>query len=176
MNMRFKGTAATLPGIGIAVLPKAVCPVCSPAYAAILSSLGLPFLATATYLFPLTVMFVGVAFGSLYFRAARRRGLAPFCLGALAAASLLAGKFWIDSTAAVFIGMALLIAASIWNAVPKQSVCPACEAGPFQMRSPTHHGNSYAHDRGLQRGLCDVQGNHRSREEGCGSERGGPRS
>jgi hypothetical protein len=132
MNVRFKGTAGTLPGIGIAVLPKAVCPMCSPAYAAVLSSLGLPFLATATYLFLMTVTFVGVALGALYFRAARRRGLGPFWLGALAAASLVAGKFWIDSTAAVFIGIALLIAASIWNAIPKRSVCPACEAGSFQ--------------------------------------------
>ncbi len=129
MNGRLRNTAATVPGVGAAFLPKVVCPMCSPAYTALLSADGLPFLATARYLLPITLSFVTIAVGSLYVGAATRRGLAPFWLGIVGAAGLVSGKFWLGSTLAIFLGIALLIAASIWNAIPKRSSCPACEAG-----------------------------------------------
>ena len=129
MNTRFKNEAATLPGVALAFLPKVVCPMCSPAYAALLSSVGLPFVATARYVFPLTLTFMTVAVGSLYFGAATRRGLWPFWVGVGAAASVVGGKFWLDSILAIYFGVALLIATSIWNAMPKRNICPACEAG-----------------------------------------------
>jgi len=132
MNTRYRHTTTTVPGVIVAFVPKAVCPICSPAYTAVLSSLGLPFLATATYLFPITTLLLSLAVGSLYFRAARRRGRGPFWLGVVAATALLSGKFWIDSVATMHAGVALLIAASVWNAIPKRSPCPACEAGVAQ--------------------------------------------
>lgn len=129
MNGRLKHATASLPGVGVAFLPKVVCPLCSPAYAALLSSVGLPFLATARYLLPLTFGFMTIAVGALYYRAETRRGFGPFWIGAVGAASVLAGKFWLDSVASIYIGVVLLIAASIWNAMPKRITCPACEAG-----------------------------------------------
>src|SRR5712692_7940119 len=95
---------ATLPGIGVSLLPKAVCPICSPAYAALLSSLGLGFLAT-TYLLPVTVGFLPVALVALVFRASSRRGFGPFGIGLVATAWVLVGKFWLDSTAASYVGV-----------------------------------------------------------------------
>jgi mercuric ion transport protein len=111
----------------VAFLPKVVCPMCSPAYTALLSSVGLPFLATAQYVLPLTLAFMTVAVGSIYFRAESRRGLGPFWIGVLGAASILSGKLWLDSVPSIYFGAALLIGASIWNAVPKRKTCPACE-------------------------------------------------
>jgi len=132
MNRRYRHTTTSLPGVVVAFVPKAVCPICSPAYTAVLSSLGLPFLATATYLLPITTLLLSLAVGSLYFGAARRRGRGPFWLGMIAAAALLSGKFWIDSVVTVHAGVAVLIAASVWNAIPKRSRCPACEAAVVQ--------------------------------------------
>ena len=129
MNTRLKDMAATLPGVGVALVPKVVCPLCSPAYTALLSAVGLPFLATSRYLLPLTLVFVTMAVGSLYFGAASRPDLRPFWVGVVGAASVVGGKFWFDSVFTIYLGVALLIAASIWSAMPKRRICPACEAG-----------------------------------------------
>jgi mercuric ion transport protein len=128
MNPRLKNAAATLPGVGVAFLPKVVCPMCSPAYTALLSSVGLPFLATDRYVLPLTLTFMTIAIGSLYVGAAARRGLGPFRLGLVAAASIAGGKFWFDSLPAIYFGVALLVAAAVWNAIPNRNTCPACKA------------------------------------------------
>src|SRR3954462_8565336 len=44
MNTTVKQAAAALPGIGFSLLPKMLCPACWPAYAGIVSALGLGFL------------------------------------------------------------------------------------------------------------------------------------
>lgn len=48
------------PAVGVSLLPKFVCPVCSPAYAALLSSLGLGFLISTRYLLPVTLVFLSL--------------------------------------------------------------------------------------------------------------------
>ena len=48
----WRSSLATLPGIGLAFLPKIACPACWPAYAGLLSSLGLGFLLDVRWLFP----------------------------------------------------------------------------------------------------------------------------
>lgn len=133
--MTWRETIAMLPGVGVSLLPKAVCPMCSPAYAALLSSVGLGFLGSTTYLLPATVTLLALAVGSLFFRASSRQGLGPFGIGVVAAACVLVGKFWLDSPATSYIGVGVMIIVSIWNAVPKPTApnfCPEClptEAG-----------------------------------------------
>lgn len=61
------------PAVGVSLLPKFVCPLCSPAYAALLSSLSLGFLVSTTYLLPLTFVFLSLAIGALGYRASSRR-------------------------------------------------------------------------------------------------------
>jgi mercuric ion transport protein len=115
-----------MPAVAVSLLPKAVCPICSPAYAALLSSLGLGFLATA-YLLPVTVGFLVVALVALGFRAGSRHGLGPFTVGLIATACVLSGKFWFSSDSTTYVGIGLLVVASVCNAIPKRrSVCPAC--------------------------------------------------
>jgi hypothetical protein len=44
----WKRSVAMLPGIGVSLLPKLICPMCWPAYAGIVSALGLGFLISTT--------------------------------------------------------------------------------------------------------------------------------
>ena len=111
----WKRSLAVLPGIGVSLLPKLACPLCWPAYAGLASALGLGFLISAKYLLPLTIAFLAIAAVVLGFRASRRRGYGPFWLGLVAAAVILTDKFYFDAAPAVYTGVGLLIAASVWN-------------------------------------------------------------
>lgn len=126
----WRRTAAMLPGIGLALLPKLTCPACWPAYAGILSSMGVGFVNYSPYLLPLTALFLILAVASLGFQAKRRRGYGPFIMGTVAALILLIGKFLFASDAALYGGIALLTAASLWNSWPLRKEgrgsCPAC--------------------------------------------------
>ena len=116
----------TAPAVVASLLPKAICPICSPAYTAVLSSVGLGFIAT-TYLLPVTIGFLAVALATLGFRASKRRGLGPFTIGLGAAACVLSGKFWLGNNSTTYVGVVLLVVASAWNAIPKRpALCHAC--------------------------------------------------
>src|SRR5437016_11219090 len=85
------------PGIGVALLPKLACPLCWPAYAGVLSSLGLGFLISATYLLPITIAFLILTLTAFVFRAKQRRGYFPFGLGLIGSAATVIGKFSLGS-------------------------------------------------------------------------------
>lgn len=95
-----------------------MCPACWPAYAGLLSAVGLGFLISTKYLLVLTIAFLLITSFALGFRASRRRGYGPFYLGLLAAAVILSGKFYFDAEAATYAGVGLLVAASVWNSWP----------------------------------------------------------
>lgn len=124
----WRGVLATVPGVGAAVLPVGMCPACWPAYASIVSSLGLGFLLQTAYLFPLTVVFLGLALLALGYRASKRRGFWPLAVGFTGSAMILVFKFVVIYNPLAYGGLALLIAASIWNSWPirPKSNCPAC--------------------------------------------------
>ncbi len=61
-----------LPAIGAALVPSLTCPACWPGYAAVLSALGLGFIPTVPYLWPLKVGLVVVALAALAFRTENR--------------------------------------------------------------------------------------------------------
>jgi hypothetical protein len=129
----WKDTALAVPGVGVSMLPKVICPVCAPAYTAVLSSLGLGFLVSTAYLLPVTVILLALTVGALAFRALSRRGLRPFWVGVIAASSVVAGKFWLDSAVVTYAGTGLLVFASIWNAVPRRPNICSClpaDVGP----------------------------------------------
>jgi len=77
MSRVWKQGLLSLPGIGLSALPKLACPACWPAYAGLLSSLGLGFLISTAYLLPLTAVFLALAPAALAFRAKSRGGLGP---------------------------------------------------------------------------------------------------
>jgi hypothetical protein len=134
MERTWKQNLLAVPGIGLSLLPKIACPACWPAYAGLLSSLGLGFLVpNARYLLPMTAAFLVLAVGMLAFRARRRHGYVPLALGILAASLILLGKFSLASNPVLYAGLGLLILASVWNSWPITSHCicaPAAEEFP----------------------------------------------
>jgi|GEM_PF-172703 len=128
----WRSSLAVLPGIGASLLPVGVCPACWPAYAGLLSSLGLGFLLESAYLLPVIALFLVMAVATLAYKARTRRGYKPFILGLVASSIVLVGKFILGSEIAMYGGIAVLITASLWNAWPRKKVgtgkgtCPAC--------------------------------------------------
>jgi len=127
----WRSSVASLPAIGAAALPKLTCPACWPVYSGLLSSIGVSFVNYTPYLFPLTATFLLLSLIALGWKAPQRRGYGPLWLGLAASAGLLAGKFVFDSDTAMYAGMAVLVATSIWNAWPRDQCetaenCPAC--------------------------------------------------
>jgi hypothetical protein len=127
-NRGLRSWLAILPAIGVAMLPKLACPACWPAYAGLLSSIGLGFLTQTAYLLPLTVAFLVLAVGALGISARNRHEFGPFVTGLVAALIVIVGKFQFESDPAMYGGIALLIGASVWNTWPKQNKTPSCPA------------------------------------------------
>ena len=129
-GFRWQLNGPMLPAVGVAFLPKLACPACWPAYAGLLSSLGIGFFDYRPYLLPLTTVFVLIAVAALVCRAKQRRGYKPFLLGMVAGIVLLVGKFHYDNDAAMYTGLALLVLASLWNTwskiQPAGARCTAC--------------------------------------------------
>ena len=118
----WKHTLLMVPAVGASLLPKLICPMCWPAYAGIVSSLGLGFLIGTAYLLPVTAAFLVVSTGALAFRARQRHGYVPFWMGSVAAMVVLVGKFRFDSVVATYAGIMLLVAVSIWNIWPRRVI------------------------------------------------------
>src|SRR5260370_21550452 len=122
-----KRTVGTLPGIGVSLLPKLMCPACWPAYAGIVSALGLGFLISAKYLLSLTVAFLAISSLALGFRASRRHGYGPFWMGVAAAAVILTRKLYFDAARATSAGTCLPVITSIWHSWPRRALTtPYC--------------------------------------------------
>jgi len=109
----------------IAFLTRLLCPACWPAYAGLLSSMGLGFLLKTVWLLPLTMITLVFVIGSLAFRATERRGYGPFFLGLLGSSTLFVGQFIFSLGTAMSEwgidgGAVLLVAASVWNGWPRK--------------------------------------------------------
>ncbi len=111
---------ATLPSILVALLPKLTCPVCWPAYTAILSAVGVNFVNYTPVLLPVLVILLLVALFSLAYHARQRRGFGPFWLGFIASLIILVGKFLLEIDSTIYLGSGLLVVASLWNIWPRK--------------------------------------------------------
>lgn len=125
-----KLNGAMIPAFGVALLPKLTCPACWPLYAGLLSSMGLGFIDYTPYLLPFTFVFLIIVIFALGYRARYRRGYRPLLMGLLAAGVLFAGKFYYESDAAMYVGLSMLVLASLWNSWPQSKAahesCPSC--------------------------------------------------
>lgn len=130
-SLKSGGLLAAIPAVAIAVLPKLTCAACWPAYAAIMSSLGVGFFNYTDYLLPIMVVAVAVSLGLMFYKNKVRRGLTPFYLGLVGSLLMLVGKFSLGMDWVSYVGAAVLVGASIWNSIPVKSKtgvdCPACE-------------------------------------------------
>lgn len=126
----WKQNALTIPGIGVALLPKLICPLCWPLYAGIVSCVGLGFLVGTAYLLPITSAFLILTLAVLWFNAKQRQGYGPSIAGVVASATILVGKFLSESNSIMYTGVGILVVASAWNGWPRRSkvaVCPSCD-------------------------------------------------
>jgi len=141
MMRTWKQSALTIPGVGVALLPKLICPLCWPLYAGIVSSAGLGFLIGTTYLLPITAAFLILTLAVLGFRAKQRRGYGPLVAGVFASAAVVTGKFFLESSPIMYVGVGVLVVASVWNAWPRRAsraVCPSCAPHPIAQASGVH--------------------------------------
>ena len=116
-----------IPGVLVSMLPLLACSW--PAYAALISSLGLGFLGSSNYLLPLTGTLLGVAVVALGLQI-KTAGYGPFVLGLVSVAAILPGKFAMGSNLMTYGGVALLVIASAWSLVPRRAAgsasCSTC--------------------------------------------------
>jgi mercuric ion transport protein len=132
MSRTWKKGLLALPSVSVSMLPKLACPACWPAYAGLLTSVGLGFLISSVYLLPLTAAFLLLALGAMAFRATKRHGYGPFLIGLAAAIGVLLGKFMWESSSTMYGAVGLLVIASLWNTWPhrhtfsKATTCPEC--------------------------------------------------
>ena len=126
---RWQASVASFPAIGTALLPKLTCPLCWPAYVALLSALGLEFFDYTPYLLPLTFMFLAVALGALAMHARRSGQRAALIIGVAGAAIVLLGKFAFELDWLTTAGIGLLVIAilmSMRRGTLQAAPCPAC--------------------------------------------------
>lgn len=129
---RYAGLSA-LPAAAAGALPASFCPACYPALAGFVGSLGLGASADRI-IAPLTIALLLIALAGLGFQASRNRNYWPLAAGAAGAAAMYAGQFVLALPAVKIGGIALLVAASFWNVIPKLRKrtghdCPACAGG-----------------------------------------------
>lgn len=135
---RWGAVVASLPAAGVAIMPKLACPLCFPAYAALLGALGLEFMNYTPYLLPLTAAFLVVAVSVLALQSRRRGNVHSLLLGITASALVLIGKFHFESDWMTIGGIALLVAAVLFGSRMKSSstaACPACAPGGSEQQA-----------------------------------------
>ena len=126
---RWRTLAGSFPAVGVALLPKLTCPLCFPAYAAILGAIGVDFINYTPYLLPLTATFLVIAIAVLARQSRRTGNIAPLMLGIAAAVLVLAGKFYAESDWIANGGIVLLVAAVFFSSRANSmsdKACPAC--------------------------------------------------
>ena len=114
-----KSSFLGLPASGLAALP--LCPACYPAYAGVLSALGLTGLESIRTQTIFTFVALAIALAALAYRASSRRGYRPLLLGVAGSLVALGGKLGIGYDLVTYVGVTVLFAASVWNVWPRKT-------------------------------------------------------
>lgn len=115
---------AVLSGL-VALLPAIFCPACWGAYAALLSSLGVGFFNYTPFLLPVMMLLLLLNLVFLCLEARRKKRYSALTLGGVATVTIIVAKFVLELQWLLYVGVAGLIFASIWNLtfVKRQRVC-----------------------------------------------------
>lgn len=106
---------SALTTILIAAMPK--CPLC---WMALMSALGVSSTINSNWLQPLAGALLCLSISVLLVRVRHRRGYGPFWLGLVAAGAIYLSKFRLHYDSGVYLSGATLLAAAIWNALPRR--------------------------------------------------------
>lgn len=125
---------AVAPGIGLALLPKLVCPFCWPLYTSVLASVGVSFINYTPYLCPLTAAFLAAALLAIGVLTPAGRRVFALATGLLATLAILTGKFHLHNDWLVYGGILLLAASAAyciaWNRRIGSRACAHCNDEP----------------------------------------------
>jgi len=106
---------AMMPGALLPLLPNVTCPACVAAYGGVLSAVGLGFLLTERVLAPLIVLFLGVGIASVAWSTRSHRRAGPLIATLIGSAAVIMGRVVGHVHSVLYAGVAILIAASLWN-------------------------------------------------------------
>jgi hypothetical protein len=106
---------SAIPAVLTAVMPK--CPIC---WMALMGALGMGSTIGSDWLRPLAITFLLLPVSALFIRSFRHGGYGPFFLGLTAAVAMYLCKFWFFYDVGAYLSGGALVAASVWNAVPKR--------------------------------------------------------
>jgi mercuric ion transport protein len=125
---RIGGIIGALPAIGVAFLPKIACPICWPAYAALLSAVGLGFLIQGNNLLIVSMVFLGLALAVFGLRGRNRKNFMPFWLALVGVSFIIPGKFLWENMVMFYAGTVFLTVAVILDIWPlnKLASCQDC--------------------------------------------------
>jgi mercuric ion transport protein len=138
---RWRLSFAAIPAVAVALVPKVVCPLCWPAYGAVLTATGFAFLMEDRWLLPISLAMLAAAVAAMAWRAKARRGYGPATAGLSAAALVVAGRFALSSSLLTYAGVAALIAAALWNVWPRREA-PTCGACTSSTATETSNGEA----------------------------------
>lgn len=108
-------TAVMMPAAILPLLPAATCPFCLAAYAGVLSFLGLGYLLNEQVLAPLIVSALLLGIASIAWTTRSHKKAAPLVGAILGAAGVVAGRLVWNVPVLLYLGVALLLGASVWN-------------------------------------------------------------
>ena len=102
------------------------CPLCVPAAATFLSSIGLGFLANAKVIFPLLGLFSLIFLYGLWKSFTRHKNMWPLIIGTVGIVSITLGNYLIGNRAIAIGGVVLAIGSAIWNIFLRKR-CTKCK-------------------------------------------------
>ena len=109
------GLLGVISGILFAVAPK--CPLCWAGYISAFGSLGISIqIPYQPWLLPLMAGLLLVNLVALFLRARARGRYSAFCLCLVGGLLIVSGKLVLESTPVVLLGLASIIAGSLWSA------------------------------------------------------------
>jgi hypothetical protein len=106
---------AALPGALLPLLPSVSCPACVAAYAGVLSSLGLGFVLSERVLAPVILALLAVGVAGVAWSTRSHRHAGPLAATLLGSIAVIAGRLVWRVPPVLYVGIALLVAASLWN-------------------------------------------------------------
>jgi len=130
------GCLAMLPSALVSVLPSATCPVCLAAYGSLLAALGLGWLTRESVLLPLIFVFLSVGLLTLLWSARGHGRYGPFLVSVVGAIDIVLGRAIWNLPLLRNVGVALLLAGSIWNLWLKRRQLPVLVAIEVRKHKP----------------------------------------